>query len=177
MRVIAGLYRGKKLRAPGGLDVRPTTGKVKEAIFSSIHFLLPSTCVLDLFAGSGQMGIEALSRGAKQVLFVDASPKSVAIIEDNLATLPPGVRARVVQAEANVFLRGTNEQFDIAFLDPPYGKNLLQAVLPLLEPKMRQGGFAICEHEAGLWLPDTIGALRLLRRRKYGLSAVTTFQG
>lgn len=176
MRVIAGIYRGKNLRAPNGLDVRPTTGKVKEAVFSSIHFLLPGAYVLDLFAGSGQMGIEALSRGAEQVLFVDASPESIAVIKENLAALPPGVKAWVVQAEAGAFLKGTAEHFDIAFLDPPYNKNLLPGLLPILEPKMSEGATIICEHEAGLFLPDIIGVLHQTRRRKYGLSAVTIFQ-
>ena len=114
MRVIAGSARGRKLKTLEGMDVRPTTDKVKEAIFSAIQFDLPDAAVLDLFAGSGQMGIEALSRGAASVVFVDRSARSLQVTRENLESVQFAEQAQLHQTEAQSFLQSTAMQFDIA---------------------------------------------------------------
>ena len=124
MRVIAGSARGRKLKTLEGMDVRPTTDKVKEAIFSAIQFDLPDAAVLDLFAGSGQMGIEALSRGAASVVFVDRSARSLQVTRENLESVQFAEQAQLHQTEAQSFLQSTAMQFDIAILDPPDRKGM-----------------------------------------------------
>ena len=120
MRVITGSARGRKLKTLEGVDVRPTTDRVKEAVFSIVQFDVQGAAVLDLFAGSGQMGIEALSRGAKLAVFVDSSKRSLEVVRDNLKTTGLAPSSRVVTMDYKSFLAGTRDQFDIAFLDPPY---------------------------------------------------------
>ena len=124
MRVIAGSARGRRLKTLEGMDVRPTTDKVKEAIFSAIQFDLPDAAVLDLFARSGQMGIEALSRGAASVVFVDRSARSLQVTRENLESVQFAEQAQLHQTEAQSFLQSTAMQFDIAILDPPYRKGM-----------------------------------------------------
>lgn len=175
MRVIAGSAKGRKLKTLEGRDVRPTTDKVKEAIFSSIHFQLPNAIVLDLFAGSGQLGIEALSRGAKKVIYVDRSARSLAVTKQNLSDLQMSDLAQIYQTEADVFLGQTALSFDIAILDPPYHLGFLEKILPLLSMKMSNNGIVICEHESGLSLPEKINTLLQQKTKKYGAISVTTY--
>lgn len=175
MRVIAGTAKGRRLKTLEGNDVRPTTDKVKEAIFSSIQFDLPGASVLDLFAGSGQMGIEALSRGAKQVDFVDHSPRSLTITRENLAVVQMLEQAQLHQTDSVTFLQSTALQFDIAILDPPYRNGMIMKLLPLLELHMQQNGIIICEHETSLELPEYVGALHLEKQKKYSTITVTTY--
>ena len=156
MRVITGSARGRKLKTLEGNDVRPTTDRVKEAIFSVIQFDVQGARVLDLFAGSGQMGIEALSRGAKLAVFVDSSKQSLEVVRDNLKTTGLSSASRVVTMDYQSYLSGCKEQFDIAFLDPPYGKGILQQALPLLVPKMAAGGIVLCEHPRGEDMPQKV---------------------
>lgn len=168
MRVITGTARGRRLRTLDGMDVRPTTEKVKEALFSSIHFEIEGARVLDLFAGSGQLGIEAISRGAASAVFVDASPKSIAVVQENLAATGFEDAAKVINKSAADYLRLCGETFDFAFLDPPYNQGILQEILPILAKKMANGGKIFCEHEANLVLPEKIDTLVLKKIYKYG---------
>ena len=119
MRVITGTARGRVLRTLEGEDVRPTTDRVKEAVFSIIQFEIEGRRVLDLFAGSGQLGIEALSRGAASATFVDMSKDSLSAVKYNLEHTKLGDNAKVVQTDALSFLKLTKDKFDIVFLDPP----------------------------------------------------------
>lgn len=176
MRVIAGNAKGRKLKTLDGLEVRPTTDKVKEAIFSSIQFELPGAIVLDLFSGSGQMGIEAISCGAKQVAFVDCSSRSLDVTRENLTQLDLLQQAQLYLSDASAFLQTTAQQFDIAILDPPYRKGILSSVLPILETKLRDGGIVICEHEVGLKIPETVESLVFQKQRKYSAVLVTTYR-
>ena len=175
MRVIAGSAKGRKLKTLEGLDVRPTTDKVKEAIFSAIQFDLPGAVVLDLFAGSGQMGIEALSRGAETAVFVDRSARSLQMTKENLESVQLAAQAQLHQAEAQSFLQTTAMQFDIAILDPPYRKGFHEKLLPLLAGPMADEGIVICEHETGLEMPETVGVLEQKKQKKYGAITVTTY--
>ena len=152
MRVITGSARGRRLRTLEGMDVRPTTDKVKEAIFSAIQFQLPGAQVLDLFAGSGQLGIEALSRGAAHGVFVDQSSRSIAVVRENLETTGfIDVSAVVLKSQMD-FLRTTDQRFD-----------------------MNPGGIVICEMETELNLPEKIGHLDLKKTYKYGKIKVVMY--
>lgn len=168
MRVITGSARGRRLRTLEGNDVRPTTEKVKEAMFSVIQFELEGARVLDLFAGSGQLGIEALSRGAEHAVFVDASAQSIAVVRENLENTQLLDRALVVNRRAEDYLRTCTESFDFVFLDPPYRHGILEEVLPILAPKLSNGGKIFCEHESDLVLPEKICELDLKKVYKYG---------
>ena len=175
MRVITGSLRGKKLRTLEGLEVRPTSDKVKEAIFSIIQFDLPEARVLDLFAGSGQLGIEALSRGAKSCVFVDKSRQSVNCEKENIESCGLEHRAKVINADVCDYLKNAPE-FDIIILDPPYRQGLAEKTLPLLDGKLSENGIVVCEHEAELELPEKIG--RLVRKKEYSYGktvALTTY--
>lgn len=177
MRVITGTARGKRLKTLEGLDVRPTSDKVKEAVFSIIQFDLPGAKVLDLFAGSGQLGIEALSRGAESCVFTDTNKSAAAVVRENLSACNFSDRAQVYVMSAESFLSSSMcRKADIALLDPPYSKGLIEPALKLLSEKLTADGIAVCEHEAGLELPEKIG--RLTKHREYGYGktvALTTY--
>ncbi len=176
MRVITGTARGRKLHALEGDEVRPTTDMVKEAIFSSIQFEIEGAVVLDLFAGSGQLGIEALSRGAKYCRFVDISEDSAQCTRENVAACGFTKDSAVTKADSLDFLRNARLTFDIAFLDPPYRNGLIEKALPLLAPRMSERGIIVCEHEKGLVLPDEAGAFRKDKTRRYGKIEVTYYR-
>ena len=176
MRVITGSARGRQLRTLEGDDVRPTTDRVKEAMFSIIQFDIEGRRILDLFAGSGQLGIEALSRGAKEATFVDREKRSVAVVKENLAKTGFDKNSRVVQTDAFSFLRMTGGEFDIVFLDPPYGTGMLQKTLGMLSTCVAQGGTVICEHPHGEEMPETAGELGIYRTYKYGRTALTVYR-
>ncbi len=158
MRVITGTARGRVLRTLEGEDVRPTTDRVKEAVFSIMQFEIEGRRVLDLFAGSGQLGIEALSRGAASATFVDMSKDSLSAVKYNLEHTKLGDNAKVVQTDALSFLKLTKDKFDIVFLDPPYASSLVVDSMKLLSDVVAAGGCAICENSC------RFGAARELRR-------------
>ena len=176
MRVITGSARGRKLKTLDSLDIRPTPDAVKEAIFSVIQFDLPSASVLDLFAGSGQLGIEALSRGAKHCVFVDKNPEAVAVIKENLNACKLADASRTLHMDSLDYLKVAKHGFDIALLDPPYRFGLIEKALPLLEKKLNSGAFVICEHESELTLEDNYGGLTLHKRYRYGKVSVTIYR-
>ena len=140
MRVITGKARGRILETLKGDDVRPTTDKVKEAIFSAIQFELEGRHFLDLFAGCGQMGIEALSRGCSTATFIDRSKASIKVIERNLSVTNLKQFARVYTADSLNFIKTTTDEYDIVFLDPPYNKGILQEIMPLIAQRMKKTG-------------------------------------
>lgn len=175
MRVITGTARGRKLKTLEGTDVRPTTDMVKEAVFSIIQFQVPCASVLDVFAGCGQMGIEALSRGASKVVFVDHSRESQAVIKENLTTTGLMKQARVIADDAVSFLSHAADQYDIIFLDPPYDEGYAPKVLPLLEKILAPGGIVLFEHRLKEEFPETVGGLVLKKNYRYGKIVVTTY--
>ena len=157
MRVIAGEARGRRLEALPGTDVtRPTLSQVKEAMFSIVQFDLPGARVLDLYAGSGQLGIEALSRGA------------VNIVMRNCKTCGVFDRSRVNVGEAARYLSACREQFDVVLLDPPFRGGTLEKILPAVDKCTAPGGTVLCESETGLVLPAQVGGLTLQKQYKYG---------
>lgn len=177
MRVISGKLCGKKLEMLKEDAVRPTTDKVKESIFNVIQFDVVGASFMDLFAGSGQIGIEALSRGARAATFVDESRRAIDVVRRNLASTSLLERADVVQKDAISFLRQTRSRFDIAFLDPPYKTGILQKVLDIAPDVMSERGIIICEHPAEEILPANIKRFSVSRSYKYGKIMLTLYRG
>ena len=176
MRVITGTARGRNLLTLPGEDVRPTTDRVKEAMFSIIQFEVEGSQVLDLFAGSGQLGIEALSRGAAYATFVDSAKESIDCVKTNLQKTNLKQNSCVVQTDAFSFLKTSSGSFDIALIDPPYSKGLVQKALPLVAERMNPNGVIICEHPHGEEMPEKAGAFELYRQYKYGKLALTVYR-
>ena len=175
MRVITGSAKGRKLEQLTGNDVRPTTERVKEAVFSIIQFNIEGRRFLDLFAGSGQMGIEALSRGAVRAVFTDASKDSIDIVKRNLKTTKLEECARVYRTDSIGFLSSCRETFDLAFIDPPYGTGLLQQALDNIERVMSKSGIVICESPIDEELPETLDEFVKLREYRHGKIKITTY--
>ena len=167
MRVITGSARGRRLKTPENYDIRPTADNVKEALFNIIQFDVEGRRVLDLFAGTGQLGIEALSRGAKSCVFVDESREAVRIVKENLKTC--ALSAPVLQADALSYLR-RGERFDLIFVDPPYDAGLYEPVLNCLMQvdNLSDGGIIICEARSEAPLPELRAPYRKGKEYRYG---------
>ncbi len=178
MRVITGTARGRRLKELEGLETRPTTDRVKEGLFSALQFDIEGRKVLDLFAGTGQLGIECLSRGAEHAVFVDRRADAVRLIRENLKATELQDRARVVSGESMEFLRALKERFDLVFLDPPYGAGLLGPALEHLArfDILRPHGIIVAEHPADIHPPALDPPYRLRRTYRYGKIAVTLYR-
>ena len=177
MRVITGSARGRKLESPTGNDVRPTTDVVKEAIFSIIQFDVEGCTFLDAFAGSGQMGLEALSRGASKAYFIDSSRRSMAVIKKNIGICGfSAEKAVTVQADYFSYIAASGKSFDIIFLDPPYMTGLLQKALAAAEKAVSENGIVICEHPKEEELPETVGELTLRKNYRYGKIIISVYK-
>ena len=176
MRVITGTARGRKLATlPGEEITRPTSQSTKEALFSSIQFELEGTQVLDLFAGCGQLGIEALSRGARFCTFVENNRQAYKIVEENIKHCKMEDVSSLVFADALSFLsrRGT---YDIALLDPPYNNGLIADCLDRLTPKMNEDGVIVCETAKNESLPEQVNGWRIDKERSYGKTKLTYYR-
>ncbi len=178
MRVITGKARGVALKTPEGLQTRPTTDRVKEALFSIIQFDLPGSAVLDLFAGTGQLGIEALSRGAKSAVFVDAADAPCKLVKENLRRTKLEQQARVVKGDYLSFLRSSRESFDIIFLDPPYAEVFLENALKCISEIdiLRSGGIIVSERPLGKPLDCELLGLTRSKDYKYGKTLITLYR-
>ncbi len=176
MRVITGTARGCRLETLEGLDTRPTSERVKEGLFSAICFEIEGRRVLDLFAGSGQMGIEALSRGAKSCVFVDRSRQAAEVIRRNLRATKLEAGAEVVCRDSLEYLAHAAGPFDLVFLDPPYAAELLVPCLEQLSGKVAAGGTVVCESDRETELPETVGAFSLHRSYRYGRVIVRLYR-
>ncbi|MBQ4639601.1 MAG: 16S rRNA (guanine(966)-N(2))-methyltransferase RsmD [Clostridia bacterium] len=177
MRIIAGEKRSRKIEAPQGQDTRPTADRVKEALFSMLQRRLYDARVLDLYAGSGALSLEALSRGAKSAVLVDMSFKAGKVIRQNIETLDYGDRARFLNMEdmrAISHLEGQGAQFDLIFLDPPYRMNTTETCARLAKKLLAEGGIIICEHDRKT-PPDIPEGLQLYDRREYGITGISFF--
>ncbi|MBQ8057489.1 MAG: 16S rRNA (guanine(966)-N(2))-methyltransferase RsmD [Ruminococcus sp.] len=176
MRVITGKARGRILETLKGDDVRPTTDKVKEAIFSSVQFELEGRHFLDLFAGCGQMGIEALSRGCANATFIDKSKAAIKVIDRNLSVTNLKQFAKVYNADSVNFIRNSIDEYDIVFLDPPYNKGILQEIMPLVAQRMKKTGVIICESALNDEILQKYYNFTLDRERTYGKIKVSIYR-
>ena len=147
MRVITGKARGVALKTPEGLNTRPTADRVKEALFSIIQFDIPNARVLDLFAGTGQLGIEALSRGAKSAVFIDGQEDACKLVRENLKRTKLEQFAKVIRSDYALFLKNCKETFDLILLDPPYQEKFLENALNLITEIdiLQSGGIIVTE--------------------------------
>ncbi len=174
MRVISGIRRGLKLKCIEGETTRPTTDRVKESVFNIIQTHLPAESVLDLFAGSGALGIEALSRHSSHCVFVEQDKQAFACVKQNLENAKLLDNATLVLKDANTYLAGCSLKFDIIFLDPPYNKGLLTPVFELISKRSLLGddGIIVVETEKDGEIPEHID-FQVVRRATYGKTTVT----
>ncbi len=180
MRVIAGTLKGRKLKVGRG-KLRPTSSRVRTAIFNILPYDLADALVLDLYAGTGAMGIEALSRRAREVVFVDHSRDSARALKDNLVALDLLKCSRTFNKRASAavkLLAAEGERFDLAFLDPPYQTNEADKLMSLLAEieVLSAEAVVVVEHDDGRELQESYGALARFDRRRYGATAVSFYQ-
>lgn len=182
MRVISGLRKGHKLKSPKGSDVRPTEDRVKESLFNILNKIDENAIILDGFAGSGSVGIEFLSRGAKLCYFVDKSRESIKLVEENLIHTKFTDQARVLRKDLLLLIKdfkNDNMKFDYIYLDPPFNQlNLIRDVLKEISINdiLNIDGKIIIEHEKGLELEDELYNFEKNDYRKYGSKAVTFYR-
>ncbi|MGH7769863.1 MAG: 16S rRNA (guanine(966)-N(2))-methyltransferase RsmD [Candidatus Binatia bacterium] len=180
MRVIAGQAKGRRLKTPKGRELRPTADRVKEALFNILPHDLSGRKVLDLFAGTGGLSIEALSRGAKEAVMVDVSKEATRVIEDNLRTLDLAGKSRVLTAPVfktvRTLARG-KERFDLILIDPPYDKGLAGETLKAIDKEalLAESGTAVAEHSVREMVEERYGTLVLADRRRYGDTQLSFF--
>lgn len=173
VRVISGSAKGKRLKEPSDYSIRPTTDKVKESIFNIIQFDIEGRKALDLFAGTGQLGIECLSRGAKSVTFVDKSREAVSIVKQNLDSC--GFTGKIVCGDSIDYLR-RGERFDLILIDPPYMTNLMNNALEIINSVdiLTEGGIIICESAREKQLAPLISPYYVMKEYNYGKVKLTT---
>ncbi|MFD2443402.1 16S rRNA (guanine(966)-N(2))-methyltransferase RsmD [Bacillus sp. CGMCC 1.16607] len=181
MRVVSGTCKGRSLKAVPGSTTRPTTDKVKEAIFNMIGPYFNEGIGLDLFAGSGGLGIEALSRGIDKVIFVDRDSKAIQIIKDNLVACDLLDKAEVYRNDADRAIKAILKReikFDFIFLDPPYKKQQLLKLLETIEKEQLviSDGMIVCEHATDVILPDEVGLLKNIKKETYGIISISIYQ-
>ena len=178
MRVISGTARGITLKTPEGMQTRPTADRVKEAMFSIIHFDIPGAKVLDLFGGTGQLGIEALSRGASGATFVDHSEAACRLIRENLRRTKFEAAGKVIRGDYLEYLSRCREQYDIILLDPPYAEVFLENALKRITEIdiLRSGGIIVAERPVGKELPWDFEGFTRSRDYKYGQILLTLYR-
>lgn len=178
MRVITGKARGVQLKTPEGMLTRPTTDRVKEALFSIIHFEIPGARVLDLFGGTGQLGIEALSRGAKSAVFVDMQENACRLIKENLKRAKMEQEGRVIRSDYLQYLDRCREKFDIVLLDPPYAEVFLENALKRITEIdiLQTDGIIVTERPLGKDLPWEFEGFARSKDYKYGKTLLTIYR-
>ena len=178
MRVISGKARGVQLKTPDGMATRPTADRVKEALFSIIQFDIPTAKVLDLFGGTGQLGIEALSRGAVSAVFVDESEAACKLIRENLRRSKLDSQGRVVRGDYMAYLKSCREKFDIILLDPPYAEVFLENSLKIISEIdiLQSGGIIVAERPLGKELPWEFEGYTRSKDYKYGKVLLTIYR-
>ena len=178
MRVVAGSARGTVLKTPEGMLTRPTADRVKEAVFSILHFDVQDAVVLDLFGGTGQLGIEALSRGAKRVVFVDHQQKACELIRENLRRTKFTGQGTVVRSDYLEYLKRAREKFDIILLDPPYAEIFLENALNCIAEIdiLRDNGIIVTERPVEKALEVSMPGFTRSRDYKYGKTLITLYR-
>ncbi|MGX7058347.1 16S rRNA (guanine(966)-N(2))-methyltransferase RsmD [Vagococcus humatus] len=180
MRVISGEYGGRRLKSLSGDNTRPTTDKVKESIFNMIGPYFDGGIVLDLFAGSGGLAIEAISRGCEHAYCVDKSYAAIKVIQENIAITKEPEKFTLVKKEANSALsqfKASDIQFDYVFLDPPYAKQTIEKQVEWMKEAnlLKEQAYVICEVDKAVQLPDELASLTLKRRQTYGGTEIVIY--
>ena len=178
MRIISGIARGTVLKTPDGMLTRPTSDRVKEAMFSIVQFELPGARVLDLFGGTGQLGLEAISRGAREATFVDARNEACALIRENIRRCRFETKTTVVRSDYLQFLRNCKNIYDIILLDPPYAEEFLENSLKMITEIdiLQSGGIIIAERPVGKVLPCVFEGFTRSKDYKYGSTLLTLYR-
>jgi len=179
MRIIAGEFRGRRLKSPKTNDVRPTSDKVKEAVFSMLlPYMKEGFVAVDVFAGSGNLGLEAISRGAGTVFFSDNSRASMALIKENIAICGAQDRSILLTGDYRSNIRRVSRPVDIFFLDPPYADGHILPALDCIRDsgKLKTGGVVVCEHSQKDHLPEEIDGYVLVKERRYGAIGVSIYE-
>lgn len=177
MRIITGEYKGRRLEMPNDNNIRPTTEKVKEAIFSMLMHDIPDAVCVDLFAGTGNLGLEALSRGAKKCYFGDKSRESIALVKRNISMCRANDKAAVIPGEYQKVLQRLSEKVDVFFLDPPYKDGLMADCISMIYELdlLAEDGIIMAEHGKEEELPDMIAGFEKIKERKYGTVVITLY--
>ena len=172
MHIISGKYRGKKLKGFEVDGTRPTMDRVKESLFGMIQSYVGDSRVLDLFAGSGALGLEAISNGAREAYLVDNNIEAIKVIRDNIKNMDDDIK--VIKSDYKKLLKETDEKFDIIFLDPPYRKGLMGKALRVIEERdlLNEGGLVVCEYE----YDDFETNLDLFKEKSYGFKKIKIFK-
>ena len=178
MRVISGRARGVLLKTPEGMKTRPTADRVKEALFSILQFDLPGTAVLDLFGGTGQLGIEAISRGARSAVFVDEQMTACKLIKENLRRAKMENEGKVICSDYLQYLSNCRERFDIILLDPPYAEVFLENALKKISEIdiLQTSGIIVAEHPVEKQISVTYNGLSHIKDYKYGKTVLSLFR-
>ena len=178
MRVVAGTARSIPLKSREGIDTRPTADRVKEAVFNILQFDVPGARVLDLFGGSGQLAIEALSRGAESAVIVDNSPEALSVIRENLERTRLKEHAQTVHADYLEYLDRCRDSFRLIFLDPPYREIFLETALKRISEIdiLKSGGIIVCEKPLDKTLSPVYGELRCTKEYRYGKTSIAIYR-
>jgi 16S rRNA (guanine966-N2)-methyltransferase len=178
--VVSGICKGRPLKAVPGNTTRPTTDKVKEALFNMIGPYFDGGIGLDLFAGSGGLGLEALSRGLEKVIFIDRESKAIQVIHENIKTCKFEEQAEVYRNDADRALKALIKReisFDYIFLDPPYKKQQLVNLMEKMDKQdiVKTDGIIVCEHSFDVDLPKSVGRFNQIKHEKYGIIAISIY--
>ncbi len=175
MRIISGSLKGRRIESPDWPGLRPTSDRLRETLFNIVAPVIQGSTVLDGYAGTGAVGIEALSRGASHVTFVDANPRAVQLIARNLARCGITEGFAIIRADLEHFATRLDREFDLIFLDPPYDADPARAAT-LARPRLRQDGLLIIEHRRGRAVPEHIDGLMHTREVRAGDSALAFYR-
>ena len=179
MRIVAGEFRGRRLKDPKGRDIRPTADRIREALFSILGAGVQGARVLDLYAGTGALGLEALSRRAASAVFVDSSTSAVRLIRENVDACGASSRARIIGGEAVKIVRRLaveGETFDLVFMDPPYRKGIDPGLLTVLAEITEENARAVVEHAHEGPTPLAVAPWREVLQRRYGGTIISIFE-
>ena len=177
MRIIAGDYKGRKLKTPMDKSIRPTPDKVREALFSMLMERTYGSVCCDLFAGTGALGLEALSRGAAFCTFCDNARDSVSLLKENIAHVGAEEKSRIVAGHYEKALSSLPGPVDLFFLDPPYESELLERAMGSISKRdlLAEDGIIVAEHRKDLVLPETLAGFTKVREKKYGIVVLSLF--
>lgn len=178
MRIIAGELKGRRLTSPSDYRVRPTTDKVKEAIFSMISPYIQDSIIFDMFAGTGNLGLEAISRGAKRAYFIDRDRTSIGLVRQNVLYCKVEDRAVIMMADYASAIGKLSEQADVIFLDPPYDAGYMVNCIEMISENdlLVDDGVIVAEHSSAETLPEEIGEMMLIKTKRYGKISVSLYE-